>query len=98
MRRARAVVEDVAEVGVGGFGTDFGALHKCRAVGLLGDFALFDWLCKARPSSAGIELIQGTEQRLAGNYIDINAGLMVVPIRVLEGRFRAALLRHAVLH
>src|ERR1043165_4159735 len=97
MRGARAVVKDVAEVGIGGFGAHFGPLHKGGSVGFLGDLVFLDWLGKAWPAGAGIEFIQRTEQRFAGNNIHINTGLMIVPICVLERRFRAALLGDAKL-
>ncbi len=96
-RVGRAVVEDVAEVGVAVLGDDFRAVHAESAVGVLDDVVLGERLGEARPAGAAVELVQRAEKRLAGDDIDVDAGGVVVPVGVAEGRFGAGLAGDAVL-
>src|SRR5690606_19973368 len=46
---------------------------------------------------AGVELVERGEQRLARDDVDVDAGLVVVPVFVVERPLGAALLRDVVL-
>src|SRR5881394_4127202 len=98
MRGARAVIENVAEMGIGGFGAHFGPVHEIGVVIALDDFVLGHGLAEAWPAAAGIEFVERAEQRFARNDIYVNAGFVVVPIFILKGWFCCGLLSDAKLH
>src|SRR5689334_1377261 len=52
---------------------------------------------EARPASARIELVERTEERLAGYDIDIDAGFVIIPVRVTERSLRRFVLCDLVL-
>ena len=64
---------------------------------LVHNFIFRDWLVEAGPACAAVEFIQRAEERLAGNNIDVDSGLVIVPIGILKWRFRAAFARHVIL-
>src|SRR5262249_46782066 len=53
---------------------------------------------EAGPAGARVELVGGREQRLAGNDVDVDSGLVVVPELVPERRLGATALGDLVLH
>ena len=93
----RAVVEQVPKVGVGMLAANFGAHHQETRVALLHDVFLYQGPGKTGPARTGFELVRGAEQGLAGNDIDVDAGLVVVPIGVAERPFCTVLSRDLIL-
>ena len=93
-----AVIEYMADVRVGVFAPDLGPDREPAPVLFLHDIAGLEGLGETRPSRAGIVFVEGTEQGLAGDDIDVDARFLVVPVFVIEGRLRAVLLRYFVLH
>ena len=87
---ARPVVEDVAEVAVGAARAHLGADHAVRAVAQLLDVRRLDRLGEARPAAARLELVGRGEQRLAGDDVDVDPGLVVVEQSAGAGRLGAA--------
>ena len=77
---------------------DFSAGHPKRPVALFDNMIAGEGLGETGPAGAAVELVEGTEERLAADYIDVNAGAVVVPIFVLKWRFSSILAGHAILH
>ena len=61
--RFRAIVEDVAEMGVAPGAKHLGAFHAVAAVGHFGDVIGFHRFQKTRPAGAGVKFGAGAEQR-----------------------------------
>ena len=95
--RTRAVLEDVAQVRIAVLRAHFDAPHAVADVGVIDDMLGFDRLREARPTGARLELVERAEQRLAADDVDVQAGLVVVPKFVAEGRLGGVVLRHFVL-
>ena len=91
---ARSVGEDVAEMAVAMLRPDLDAHHAVRHVLELRDVGGLDRLGEARPPASRFIFVGRCEQRLAGDDVDVDAGLLVVQQRAGPGPFRAALLRH----
>src|SRR5262249_35739019 len=83
----RAVVEGVAEVTAAAGGLHFDAAHAVRVVLVLAHGCLLEGLPKARPAGAGIEFVHAGEEGFAADDVHVDAGLVVVPVGILEGRF-----------
>ncbi len=83
---------------IGSLRAHFSAFHEMGAVIALDDFFIRERLAEARPAAPGIEFIQRTEKRFAGNDVDVNAGFVIVPEVVAEGRLGIGVLRHLKLH
>src|SRR5436305_13002475 len=94
---ARPIRENVAKVAVAVLGTNLGPYHAMRAVHVLNDVRSFERPRETRPSRAAVELVEGREERLAGNHIDVEARLLVVPVFVGERALGPGSLRDAVL-
>src|SRR5665213_2416510 len=62
-------------------------------IGVRLDVCRNERLGEARPAGTGVELVSRTEKRLARDDIDINAGLVVVPVLVMKRGFSSGLLR-----
>lgn len=77
--------------------TDLGADHVVAGVVPFVDIGGFDRLRKTRPATTRLELVGRGEQRLAGDDVDIDAGLVVVQVLAVSGVLRSVLLRHAIL-
>src|SRR5256885_8159870 len=76
---------------------DLGAYHEEGAVRLLADIAGLERLREAGPPGAGIELVEGAEERLARDDVHVDPGLVVVPVLVVERPLGRVALRHLVL-
>ena len=94
---ARAVGENVAEMAVRMGGTHLGADHVVARVVPFADVRGLDRFGEAWPATAGFEFVGRGEERLAGDDVDINAGLVVVQVLAAAGILRSVLLRHAKL-
>src|SRR5262249_6561433 len=95
--RFRAVLEDVAEVGVTAAAQRLGADHGPAPVALRGDVFRADRLVEARPTGPRIEFGRGIEQRLPAADADVHPVLVVVPVCAAKGPLRGLLARHIVL-
>src|SRR5512143_667703 len=82
----------MTEVCVAVFAPYLGPYREPAPVLFLHDIARLEGFGEARPSRAGIVFVQGTEQGLAGDDIDIDARFLVVPVFIMEGWLRAVLL------
>src|SRR3954471_14757525 len=78
-------------------GAHLGADHAVGAVFQLVDIGRIDRLRKTGPTASRFEFVGRSEERLAGDDIDINPGLLVVQIFAGSRRFGGALLSHAIL-
>ena len=71
--------------------------HPITLVGSLDDMFRRDRFGETGPSGAAIELIERGEERLVRDDVDINAGAVIVPVRVSKRRFGSVLARDMVL-
>ena len=51
----------------------------------------------AGPARSAVEFVLRREERLPGDEIDINSGLMIVPVGILKRSFGGAFPRYAIL-
>ena len=68
-----------------------------RRVPFLSHLILRDRLGETGPPRAAVELIQRTEERFARDDIDVNPGLVIIPVSIVKRSFRAALTRDVIL-
>lgn len=94
---SRAVIEDMAQVGIRMLRTHLGARQDELEIGARGDVLRFQRPGEAWPARARVIFIQRAEQRLAGYHVHIDAGVLVVPILVVEGRLGAFVLCDLIL-
>src|SRR5436190_19080753 len=95
--RRRAVVKEVAEVRIARFPTDLNTLHSVRSIALFRHAILLNGLSETWPAGAAIEFVERTKERFAGDKIDVNSRLVIVPVGIVKWRLCAALTRHLVL-
>src|SRR5262245_7438151 len=95
--RGRAVIKDVAEMGIARFPPDLGALHPVRSIALFRHAVWLNRLREARPTRAAIEFVERAEQRCARDDVDIDSRVVIVPVGVVKRSFRAAFTRHLIL-
>src|SRR5581483_2988464 len=92
-----SVRKDMARVTVSMSGAHLVSSNAVAGIHVLDHVFRFDRLGKARPTTAAIELVHRSEQRLARHHIDIESWLFVVPVFVLKRSLRPVLLRDPVL-
>ena len=95
--RRGAVLENVAEVGVGVFRANFGADHEELAIALRDHVLRLERAREARPAGSGVVFVERREERLTRNDVDVNARLLVVPVFVTKSRLGTVVLRDLVL-
>ena len=66
--------------------------HEQTRISLLNEITRLKGFFEAGPSGARVVLVTGTEKRLTGNNININAVFFIVPVLITECGFCAALL------
>ena len=93
----RAVVEDVAEVGVAVLADDLGAAHEEAVVGAQLDVLEVGRLGEAGPAGAGVELGVGGEELGAAADAAVHAGGLLVDVGAGEGALGAGLAGDLVL-
>src|ERR1700692_3050887 len=71
--------------------------HAVADIRVLDHVLGIERLGEARPAGAAFELVERSKERLAGDNVHVDARLLVVPIRVIEGPLRRVPLRHAIL-
>ena len=91
------IIKNVPEVRIGVHGSHLCSLHSVSLVRARFYVFRLERLAEAGPAAIRIELVERTKERLAGDDIDINSRLVVVPVRVVKWRFRAILLRDLIL-
>lgn len=94
----RAVVENVAEVGIGTGAADLVADHSVGVVGADFYSGVLDGFGETGPAGAGIEFILGAEQGFTTDDGYVDTFFLVVEVFVFEGGFRAIFHGHAILH
>src|SRR5947208_7424907 len=77
--------------------TNLGSLHSMRRISFFHNPFFRNRLGETGPSCTAIEFILRAEERLASDKIDINSGLVIVPIGILKCSLGAEFTRHAVL-
>jgi len=95
--RARAVIEDVTEMRIGVRRPNLGAAEAKETICLRANVRGLERPCKAWPPSAGIIFVEGAEERLSGNDVDIDPGFVIIPINIPERSLRVLALGHRVL-
>jgi hypothetical protein len=93
-RFARAVRKDMAQVAIRRARANLGSEHAVADVAIFDDGFGLDRLRETRPTTAAVELIHGSKQRLARNHVYVKTRFLVVPIGVLERMFRPVTLCH----
>src|SRR5258705_2336117 len=88
------IIEDVSQVTITMNRSYFCAAHTVGAVWPLGDVLCLNWFRETGPTAITVELVEGGEQRLAGHYVHVDSGLIMVPISILEGALSSILLSH----
>src|SRR5438309_2339183 len=71
--------------------------HAITLVGSLYDMFRRDRFGETGPAGAAIEFVERGEKRFVRDDIDINAGVVIVPVRVSKGRFGPVLARDMIL-
>jgi len=75
----------------------FGSDHEQSSVLMFNDVFRVQWASKARPASARMKFMYGAEEGFSGNNIDIDAGLLIVPVGIIKWGFSAVLADYPVL-
>jgi len=87
----------MAQVGIGMPAPDLGTAHQQAAIILLNDIPGLQRPGEAGPARTGIELVEGAEERLPGDDIDVDAFPLVLFVLIPERRLGAAFLGDLVL-
>ena len=95
--RSGAVIKDVAEMRIACFAANLSALHSVGRIPLFHHGLRRYGLGETGPARAAVELVQRTEERFARDNIDVNSGLVIVPVSVVKRSFRAAFSRDVIL-
>src|SRR5205085_12666668 len=93
----RTVIKNVAEMRIAFAAAHFITFHAKSAIRFLGDLIFVNRFGETGPTTAAVEFIERTEERLAADHIDIDASVMIVPILISKWRFGAALLSDVIL-
>ena len=95
--RFRAILEDMAKVGIAATAQNFNARHAMPDVLTSGDAVGLVRLPKARPAAARVEFNNCIEQGIAATHAAVNPRVVTIPIDAGERRFRATLAAYMVL-
>src|SRR2546423_2384250 len=95
--RRRAVIENMAEVGIAFPRANFPSHHVVTVVDFLDDVLWRDRFRETRPPRAGVILVEGRKERLVGNDVGVDARLGIVPISVMKRGLSAIVARDLVL-
>src|SRR5438093_11961470 len=72
------------------FPTNLSTFHSERGILFFGNFVWRYGLGETGPTGTAVELVQRADERFAGDDIDINARLVIVPVSIVKWRLRAA--------
>src|SRR4029450_5440401 len=92
-----AIVKDMAEMGITFARKNLRPLHAVGRIPFFRYFVLCNRLGETGPARGAIEFIQGAEERLTGDNIDVDSRLVIVPIGILKRSLGAAFARHVIL-
>ena len=95
-RGCRAVVEDVAQVGIAAAARDFLARHPIAVVGFGLQGRFMRGLCETRPPRSGFELVVRPEQWVLTTNAMIRPFGLLVGVGATEGRFGSGLSGHVI--
>ena len=95
--RGGTVVEKMTEMRIARFPANLSALHPEGSIALFRYVPLLDRFGEAGPTSAAVEFVDRTKERFAGDEVDVDSRLVIVPVGVVKRGFRAALTSHLVL-
>ena len=84
-------------MGIAAFGTDLGTLHVPRTVRLFNEEIFRDRFRKRGPARAAIKFVERSEERFAGDDIDVNADALVILELILEGSLVLIFADHRIL-
>src|SRR5579863_6294485 len=93
---SRAVVEDMAEVGVAFGAGDSRAFHTDTGIARFGDILARDWSPEAGPSGPGVKFRSSIEQRIFTANAAIDALVMQVPVFSGKSEFGVGVARDVV--
>jgi hypothetical protein len=85
------VGKHIAKVGVTSFGADLGTLHIVRRVLDLEEEIFRDRLGERGEADPSVKFVERNEKRFAGNDVDVDTGLLVIPELILESPLGATL-------
>ena len=85
------VGKEMAKVGIASFGAHLGALHIVRSVHVLDEQIFRDRFAECGQPDLAVEFVELSEERFAGNDIDVDARAVLIPKLILERRFGATL-------
>ena len=80
----------MAQMGITSFGAHLRPLHIIRIVRSLDEEIFRDRFAECGQAELAVEFVERSEEWLAGNDIDVDAGAVAVPELVLERRVCAA--------
>src|SRR5882724_622417 len=95
--RGRAILKDMAEMGITFARTNLRPLHAVGRIPLFHHFVLCNRLGETGPARTAVEFIQRAEERLTRDNIDVDSRLVIVPIGILKRSLRAAFARDVIL-
>src|SRR2546428_2053070 len=87
----------MSQMRIGMLGAHFVAHHEKLAIAPGDDVLRLERLGEARPAPARLELVERAEERLARDYLDVDARLMIVSVLVAGRRLRPLILGDPVL-
>src|SRR5260370_32257796 len=76
---------------------NFHPLHSKGGIPFFHYFVIRNRSCETGPACAAVEFIKGAEERLAGDNVDVNSCLVIIPVGILKRGLGGTLARHAVL-
>src|ERR1700753_855270 len=79
------------------FRANLSARHAMTTIDILDYIGSFDRLCEAGPAGPAIKFIEGREQWLSRHHLDVEPGLLVIPVFILERALCPVGLRYSVL-
>ena len=90
------VGKDMAKPGITSLGAYLRPLHFVCVVGHLGEGIFRDGFRERGQADVAVELVDRSEQRFAGNDIDVDADLFAVPELILKRCLRAVPPHHGI--
>ena len=90
------VGKDMAKAGITSLGAHLGPLHLVCVVGHLDEEIFRNGFRERGQADVAVELVDRSEQRFAGNDIDVDADLLTVPELILKRCLRAVPPHHAI--
>jgi hypothetical protein len=83
--------KDIAKVSVASLGVHLCTLHVVRSIQALCEQIFRDRFAECGLADASVEFVERSKQRFAGNDVDVDASLLIVPELILESPLAATL-------